>query len=87
MITNHDDDAAAKEHRRARLIQRDLVRLLRYLDSGVLESKQPSVQVVTLAFAISALAYLHGLDRDKLRDLVGAIIDEFDPDDVEAPKH
>jgi hypothetical protein len=61
------------------IIQRDLIKLLAYLDSGQLENKHAG-RVVVLMFAVASVAYLEGVRRDKLIELFAEIIRDFDPE-------
>ena len=82
----HDGEAAVAEWRNDGLIQRDMMRVLKYLDNGELEAKQPTVHILVLAFAICSISYVNAMDRKRMQALVDMIIDSFEPS-VEAHRN
>ena len=72
------DDPNANEYKRPGILQRDLLKLLPFIDT--LECKGAPARVLTLAAAIASVAYVHNLSKDKAKQLADLMIDGFDPE-------
>lgn len=77
------DTPTSAEKRSIGVIQRDGVRLLKYLDGHPaerLECIEPRTKMIVLITAICGLRWVNDIPPDEVRTMLNLMLDRFDPE-------